>query len=89
MRAPDPHIKNAHEDRIPTKVELLKDCASVVQQLTSAWDLEVEAVVFLVPKHSDQFAFASTIVGSERTRSLFRKAMDELATAGNLKDKGL
>jgi len=80
---------NASPERIPTKAELLKDCASAVQQLTSAWDLEVEAVVFLVPKHSKQYAFASTIIGHERTRDLFKAAMAELATAADVKTRGL
>lgn len=77
----------SREDRPATKDELLKDAKSVVEQLTSAWDLEVEALVILVPKGSEEYGIASTIVGNDRARRILKDVARRFSTMGNLVKK--
>lgn len=75
---------NAREDRLPAKAELLKDCVSACRQLASSWDLEVEAIVILVPKHSNQYAHARTIQGNDKEMRILQAIIAELPTMGKV-----
>ena len=50
---------NAHPNRPATTDELRRDVESVVQQLGSAWENEVDVIVILSPRNSGQLAMSS------------------------------
>ena len=69
----------------PTPEALTSGCASAVQQLWDFWDGEVEAIVIMVPKGSNQFAYATTITDREKTLILLRRLLQRQADQQSLR----
>lgn len=51
--------KNSYPQRPATNEELARDVESVVQQLGSAWESQVDVIVILSPRNSGQLAMSS------------------------------
>lgn len=62
------------ESRQPTLDELNKDCAKIGEVIHSQWDGEVEMMILLTPKGSNEAAVAWTgSIGQERATRLLQK----------------
>lgn len=70
----------AHFKRPPTLDELRKDVESVVQQLSSAWDSEVDVVVILSPRNVSELAMSSN-ASKLKIEHLLRETRRKLAYA--------
>lgn len=62
------------DSRQPTLPELSKDCAKIAEVVHSQWDQEVEVMILLTPKGSEEASIAWTgSIGKERALRLLQK----------------